>query len=521
MRLPGLPTARRRARLGWLAALAVVLWAVVSWAAPAWSAPPPTQPAPSEKQGADDSARDDEMFGGGDDAPAPAAKSPSAAAPDGKGKPAAGATQAGTPAQGAPQGGSKFGDSRYADAAVTAEDTDRLKDKLDIGGMLYLRNTAALTADTLWSRQALSSNNLMDVYFDTRPNDRLRAFVRGRLIYTPVVASQQAGLLTGQLASNSTLNPQLVEMWVKFDIARACYVTIGTQQLRWGTTRLWNPVDVIYATRRNPLTLFDQRVGLPMVKLHFPVDSLGWNAYVLALGERGNNLRNWGVAGRLEMVVSTVEVGLTAMKRMDFDPRLGVDWSAGIWELDITGELGVRVDAAGEAHWMLSAGVSYTLEVGDDDMIIFGAEYFHNPEGFSDAKGAADQLIAWSVKSQADPDNAGPMPLNFFYTGKHYAALFAVAMGPGSWDDTSFTLSAIGNLSDGTGFVQVLASTKILQDLSLEGFVAANVGGDGEFRFYSGYLNDAINAQFGGAAPASMRIPKPVGQLGVNLRMSF
>ena len=310
-------------------------------------------------------------------------------------------------------------------------------------------------------------------------------------------------------------------MWVKFDLARVCYVTVGTQQMRWGNTQFWNPVDVIYANRRNPLTLFDQRSGLPMVKLHFPIDSLGWNAYLLALGERGDNLRNWGLAGRLEMVFGTVELGLTAMKRMDFDPRLGLDWSAGIWELDVTGELGLRVDASGDVHWMLSAGVSYTLPYGDNDSLIFGAEYFHNPDGYASGKAAGAKLVDWALQSAANPDGAGPMPLTFFYTGKHYAALFAVAVGPGSWDETTFTLSAVGNLSDRTGFVQLLVSTRILQALSLEAFVAANVGGDGEFRFYSGQLNQAIQDLSGGQAPAGSLVPEPVGQIGLNLRMSL
>ncbi len=512
-------------------ALAVValLTAIHAWSASAdASEPPPTK-------GDSDTDREADMFGGTKDEAAPAQPAPPTAetsrnaaarkpktapgpaAPDGAG----GAAEADVQGSATTPVGKDYGDKRWSDAGVTTADIDRLKDKLDIGGLLYLRNNAAIAADTLWSRQTLSSSNLMDVYFDARPNDRLRAFVRGRLLYSPVISSQQSAALTGLTANTATYQTQLVEMWIKFDIARWVYLTVGTQQLRWGTTRLWNPVDVINSTRRNPLTLFDQRTGLPMVKLHFPIDSLGWNAYLLALGERADNLRNWGVAGRLEMVLSTVEVGLTAMKRMDFDPRVGVDWSAGIWDIDVTGELGVRVDAAGDAHWMLSAGVSYTLEIGEDDSIIFGAEYFHNPEGFSDGKDAAQVLIDWSVKAQLSPSTAGPMPLTFFYTGKHYASLFAVAMGPGSWNDTALTLSAIGNLSDGTGFVQFLMSTKVLKDLSVEGFVAANVGGDGEFRFYSGYLNDAISAQLGGNVPAALKIARPLGQIGLNLRMSF
>lgn len=478
---------------------------LIQSAAVAWADPP----APPDSSA--DSAREADMFGGSDDAPSAATKD----TPTAKGRDAST-----TPPKGGP-GGKDYGDARWADASVTEADTARLNDKLDIGGLLYLRNNAILSEDTAWSRQPLSSNNLMDIYFDARPNDRVRAFIRGRLLYSPIISDQQSTALTGLAPTNEQYQTQLVEMWVKFDIARIVYLTIGTQQMRWGTTRLWNPVDVIYAARRNPLTLFDQRTGIPMVKLHFPIDSLGWNAYILALGERGDNLRNWGVAGRLEAVFGTLEVGVTAMKRMDVDPRLGLDWSAGIWELDITGELGLRRDAKGDMHWMLSAGVSYTLEVGEDDSIIFGAEYFHNPEGFDNGADAAKVLVDWSMKAQANPATAGPMPLSFFYTGKNYASLFAVAMGPGSWNDTTLTLSAIGNLSDKTGMLQFLVSTSILQDLRIEGFVAANLGDDGEFRFYSGYINDAIKNSLGGTLPAALKMARPIGQVGLNLRMSY
>ncbi|HEX9190142.1 MAG TPA: hypothetical protein VGB87_23900, partial [Vicinamibacteria bacterium] len=59
------------------------------------------------------------------------------------------------------------------------------EDPLKVGGQLYLRAQLFATEDTKPADWALASPNLLDVFLDARPNDRVRAFVLGRMTHDP------------------------------------------------------------------------------------------------------------------------------------------------------------------------------------------------------------------------------------------------------------------------------------------------------------------------------------------------
>ena len=80
-------------------------------------------------------------------------------------------------------------------------------------------------------------------------------------------------------------------------------------------------------------------------------------------------------------------------------------------------------------------------------------------------------------------NNTGVPQLNFFYTGRHYAALFASLPAPYSWNYTTFTLSTIGNISDRSFVSRLDYSLTVLTHLSFEAFAAVHFGYKaGEFR---------------------------------------
>lgn len=475
------------------------------------------------------------MFGGGDSSPAE-----DGADASGTPAPAAEGEGAGVAAN---TGHDSMGDPRMAERVQ--EKTELLnKDRLDIGGLFYMRNGVFLVdiADgKRWWNQQLTMNNLVDVYFDARPNDRVRAFIRGRMLHNPVTTAGNTAAIFGISTGNSPVTMVLDQLWLKTDINRRIYLTVGNQHVRWGATRLWNPVDVIYATRRNPLTLFDQRTGLPMVKLQVPIEVKlfgtpnSWNAYLIALNDSASDLEHVGVAGRLEAVIGTAELGFSAVKRKGKDARFGVDWSAGVWELDVTGEFGVRLDANNDVHWMVSGGLQYGFKINDDDTVYLGAEYFHNPDGFADASGAAYSIATTLAAAQASgvpPTGFGYTP---FYVGQNYAAFFAVAAAPGSWDDTNFTVSVLSNLSDGTGVAQLIVTQRFFNDLTLELSAGAFFGSEGEFRGYGQSLEDAsmhvareqlkvdpLPQPIADQIKAGLaQIPRPAGQIGANLRLAL
>jgi len=118
-------------------------------------------------------------------------------------------------------------------------------------------------------------------------------------------------------------------------------------------------------------------------------------------------------------------------------------------------------------------GANYSRKYNDNDMWTVGAEYFYNQPGYTDA----------SLYPGLLSNNTGVPQLNFFYTGRHYAALFASFPAPYSWNYTTFTLSTIGNLSDRSFVSRLDYSLTVLTHLTLEAFTAVHFGyRAGEFR---------------------------------------
>ncbi|MFN7134097.1 MAG: hypothetical protein ACK4N5_18610 [Myxococcales bacterium] len=90
-------------------------------------------------------------------------------------------------------------------------------------------------------------------------------------------------------------------------------------------------------------------------------------------------------------------------------------------------------------------------------------------------------------------------------------------IGPGRWNDTSFTLSNLGNLSDRSFITRLDYSVQILTYLRLEAFGAVHYGTrGGEFRF-----GTHIPAQVAGSGSAPIIIPAPTFELGVGLRVNI
>src|SRR5690606_27581686 len=102
----------------------------------------------------DASDREDEMFGGDDD---------------------------GTDREEAIFGGREdpFGGSETSGGSLF--DSALLEDPLAIGGQLFMRLDYTYRDEDDLETSQLRSPNLLDIYLDARPNDRLRAYIRGRL----------------------------------------------------------------------------------------------------------------------------------------------------------------------------------------------------------------------------------------------------------------------------------------------------------------------------------------------------
>ncbi|HYO59142.1 hypothetical protein [Archangium sp.] len=423
-------------------------------------------------------------------------------------------------------------------AATNAFDTEEaVEDPLKIGGRFYLRALTQGNEGVSFGNTSFSAPMLLDGYFDARPTDRLRGFMLGRVTFDPT-RSEGSVVAAPRVA--------LDQAWLRFDLGRTLFITAGKQHVKWGTSRFWNPTDFLSPQRRDPLALLDARTGATMLKVHVPWEAKGWNFYAIGLLDNAgpaDTLSRIGGAARAEVVLGSTELGVEAVLQRGRKPRFGLDFSSGLGPIDIYGEIALK-RGSDSPLYRLSAGVSladlldqlqntggmpldldalpieqvypdgytpqvsggatWTFAYSENDTATVGVEYFYNSTGYS-----TSLIYPYLIfKGQYQP----------FYAGQHYAAVYGLLSGPGSWDDTNFILSNLGNLSDRSFTTRLDVTHRALRYLSIEAFVAVNYGQKGgEFRFA---LNlPAVHNGEQEIPPTA--IAPPTVQAGVGLRIDL
>ena len=173
------------------------------------------------------------------------------------------------------------------------------EDAVKIGGQSSTRAPSPPCPSTNPSAsRAFNVPLLVDVYLDARPTDRLRAFVLGRLAYDPLLSSTTVvtGVPTTATGFQPVSNPAvyLDQAWLAFDIARTVFVTAGRQHVKWGTGQYFNPDDFLASQPRNPLAVFDARLGVTMLRAQIPWERTGLNFTAVALFESTQNISTTG-----------------------------------------------------------------------------------------------------------------------------------------------------------------------------------------------------------------------------------
>jgi hypothetical protein len=480
-----------------------------------------------------------DLFGGA----APAAAPATDAAPPANAAPPASQAAAG-PSTAESRDSQVLGASQSAMFNEEAAPDDPLK----IGGQLYLRAQTTGARGQAPGNWSFSSPSLLDAYLDARPNDRVRGFVLGRMVFDPTLPASasssesiRAVSATGGTSGSQSLSSlfaqptrgptvSLDQLWLRFDIAHTVFVTAGKQHVRWGTGHFWAPTDFLHLRPRNPLDVFDARTGTTMLKLHLPIESRAWNFYGYLLTESNTATPTLGkvaAAARAELVLGPAELALGSVAQRSKKPKFAADLSFGVGDFDVYGELGLRSgneidrvrydsgalaptpatppsyetpeDAARDAlaqivdayypvyrsrgyKPQLVGGASYSRKYNDNDTFTLGGEYFYNALGYASPSAYPGLVLPHGASLN---DSA-----NFFYLGRHYAALYISFPAPYSLDNHTFTLSTLGNLSDRSFITRFDYSLIALTHMRFEAFVSARYGDEnGEFRFGVQHLN--------------------------------
>jgi hypothetical protein len=518
--------------------------------APDKAAPASDKAAPAQ-QGAAPASRpsEDSMFGGSSEGDATSGATPKEPASVNASAPPAQPPAAEEP------GREETRDEQALSGAGTKEafgSEEHVDDPLKIGGQFYLRAIAQGSQGASLSNTPFSAPTLVDGYFDARPTDRLRGMVVGRLSFDPTISPQSTSLFgpgtgDGGSATPGTAppNPRILldQAWLRFDIERTVFITAGKQHVKWGTSRFWNPTDFLSPQRKDPLAVFDARTGSSMLKVHVPWESKGWNFYGIALLDNAgpaSTLGRIGGAARAEVVLGQSELGASAVAQPGLKPRFGLDLSSALGPLDIYAEAALKKGSDQPLYRLpegitfqqlismaqdldiqtledlkklpvesyrptgltpqVSGGATYTFAYSENDSATVGLEYFYNSTGYDSAV-AYPYLIAQGAYQP-------------FYVGKHYAGLYGVLAGPGSWDKTTFILSTLGNMSDMSFITRVDVLHRALSYLSVEAYAAVNYGTKGgEFRFAMDYPPFQVDGH--------ALVPAPTVQVGAGLRINL
>lgn len=411
---------------------------------------------------------------------------------------------------------------------------------LDLGGSLFSLLQYSLLERGDAGDFPLTQSNLLNVYLDARPNQRLRVYTRGRLYYTPTASgagpfpaagaagASGGGGLSALGGAQEAVRTELDQLWVKFDIAQTLYVTAGRQHLRWGVGRFWFPNDFLFEQRLDPLAILDTRRGADLLKVHLPLESLGWNFYAVANLEGADTARKVGGAGRAEVLWGQTEIGLSAAVQHERPTQLGADISTGIGWFELRAGFSlthnlqtpfVRGSTNLEEFEAITLANILTLEVPEtysraddwiprallgaevdipyalDDTLYVGAEYFFNDAGSTDPA-----LYPWLIL------NGAFRPL---YTGRHYAAIYLLAPAPGAWNDSTFSLATLANLSDRSVLSRLDYSVHVLTHLRVFAFGSLAWGNRGELNL--GLRIPSISADVLALAQASGQFGAPAG----------
>jgi hypothetical protein len=175
-------------------------------------------------------------------------------------------------------------------------------------------------------------------------------------------------------------------------------------------------------------------------------------------------------------------------------------------------------------------GATYSVKYSDEDSVTFGAEYFYDRSGYDSPRIYPGLLAISSLSPVSQFQFAGqpapirnpyagqPNPFTSFYLGRQYGGAYVSLPKPGSWNDTNFTLTGLGNLSDRSFIARLDHNVLLLTYLRLETYVAGHFGTrEGEFRLGFTIPPSTI----GGAPTQGFSTAPQVFEAGIALRVSL
>ncbi|MFC1504652.1 hypothetical protein ACFL6D_04475, partial [Spirochaetota bacterium] len=351
-----------------------------------------------------------------------------------------------------------------------AEDIE--EESVSLSGDLYMRSTYTMTRDFFERKKnSFEGNSLLtyldgSLFLDVRLRKNIKAFCNLNLFYSPTgqaTYTYYTDKLTGTpLVLEETNRTAIIfkELFLDANIAHRVYFRMGKQVLQWGRGYFWNPSDLINIENKDFLNLDRAREGTYGVKTHIPFGT-AFNIYSFLDAKNAGNLDEFALAGKLEALIISTELSLSAWAKKGYFPSYACDLSSRIplVNVDIYGE--ARVSYGDNAYklrretntitnyvqyktfeeWIprISIGLSKSFDLFDiNDRIMVSGEFFYNHNGY-------DENIFDDKAFVASLAASGRYKMNRH--SKYYASIFT-SISKFILSDMTLSCNAIGNLSD-------------------------------------------------------------------------
>lgn len=338
------------------------------------------------------------------------------------------------------------------------------------------------------------------VFFDGRPTDSTRFYGSVKTAW-PFVSSTSAldsdGDPTGDTVA--TPNVEVFELFSDFSWNDSLYLRFGKQTINWGVGYFFSPANVMNLEAIDPLDPEVQLEGPVALRAHYPVPGTQHNLWGYAVFDAASmRPQDTAVAAKAEFVVGGWELGAGGYYENE-EPLRGVLTASGsVGQVSLFGE--ATLSRGSDRTWVtevspaLAASQFISTETDEESPFFKGTagfmyshsdsnvtvmgQYLYDGEGYAnddrearvaEARDSEDAIK--SILSMADPDADVDAAYSAFLkglilnSGRHYAAL-SLSKSELLFEDLSFSLFAMGNLSDFSALLRPSLSYSFFDGLS-------------------------------------------------------
>ena len=321
-------------------------------------------------------------------------------------------------------------------------------------------------------------------------------------------------ITTGTAPATTTYTVPDFTVWSlysKFTWNDALFFSFGKLPIKWGTGYFFSPADDIFA--RSEVDLADptaEREGPLALKVHYPIPRTMHNLYAFAVLPTASGAaalaalkpEDIAVAAKAEVLLGNTELALAGYYQRNQRPEAILTGSTGTGDFNFFAEGTVAFpspvsenyiektgpstytmgDRSAETLFSATAGAVYTK--ADWNFRVVG-QYLYNGRGY-DSLTLGDLLEAGFDRAASQPPGEPEFGLASLAAslgglgkiGRHYGVVYLgwTSLWDSDWD---FSVLAIENFSDLSGYVKPTLSFSCFGYVTLSGSVSLSWGGEG------------------------------------------